>query len=270
MEYRMLYGPGNINWINWAGIPCSENDDGNIMFLRQQREYFDQLLKLYGFVALSDVLKGLGEARIPTWAGAYGWKMPRNHHVDWRITAPDPWLDFDAIGYELVFDVDVLFGDDNLANNPYAGKEIKSVFIDDICAQIDDVFGTRKENNMGPEKKTTGVIFAANGDPRGPRTIELRIKKVIFNDPATIVLWSDGTKTVVKAGPNDAFDPEKGLAMAISKKMLGNNYKAYGRFKKWLPKEYVKKNDSFSAHVDEAVNALNSYVEAVQNAVSEI
>lgn len=24
------------------------------------------------------------------------------------------------------------------------------------------------------------------------------IKKVIFNDPATIVLWNDGTKTVVK------------------------------------------------------------------------
>ena len=63
-------------------------------------------------------------------------------------------------------------------------------------------------------------------------------KNVIFNNPATIVFWSDGTKTVVKAGPNDIFDPEKGLAMAISKKMLGNNYKAYGRFKKWLPKEY--------------------------------
>ena len=233
MEYRMLYGPGNINWINWQGIPYSENDDGNIVFLRQQRELFDQLLKLYGFVALSDVLKRLGEVKIPTWAGAYGWKRSRNKHVDWLITAPNPWRNLDAIGYELVFDVDILFSIDDFANNPYAGKEIKSVFIDDICARIDDVFGTRKENNMGPEKKTTGVIFAA--------TIEIKIKKVIFNDPATIVLWSDGTKTVVKAGPNDAFDPEKGLAMAISKKFLGNNYKAYGRFKKWLPKEYKEK-----------------------------
>ena len=25
-----------------------------------------------------------------------------------------------------------------------------------------------------------------------------KIKKVIFNDPATIILWSDNTKTVVK------------------------------------------------------------------------
>ena len=29
------------------------------------------------------------------------------------------------------------------------------------------------------------------------------IRKVIFNDPATIVLWSDGSKTVVKCGPED-------------------------------------------------------------------
>ena len=49
------------------------------------------------------------------------------------------------------------------------------------------------------------------------------IKNVIFNDPATIVMWSDGTKTVVKCGENDIFDPEKGVAMACMKKLLGTN-----------------------------------------------
>ena len=49
------------------------------------------------------------------------------------------------------------------------------------------------------------------------------IRKVIFNDPATIVLWSDGSKTVVKCGPEDSYDMEKGLAMAIVKKMAGND-----------------------------------------------
>lgn len=109
------------------------------------------------------------------------------------------------------------------------------------------------------------------------------IKKVIFNNPATIVLWNDGTKTVVKAQPiktvnmtreishkldanevvkfielksgqmyttnyrpeidsfiidvYDEFDPEKGLAMAIAKKALGNKGSYYDEFKKWLPKE---------------------------------
>lgn len=67
-----------------------------------------------------------------------------------------------------------------------------------------------------------------NGNPNG-------IKKVIFNDPATIVFWNDGTKTVVKAH-DEEFDPEKGLAMAISKKLLGNKGNYYNEFKKWLPK----------------------------------
>lgn len=65
---------------------------------------------------------------------------------------------------------------------------------------------------------------------------KLTIKNVIFNDPATIVFWNDGTKTVVKTQNGDAFDPEKGLAMAICKKMIGDNTgKYYEIFKKWLP-----------------------------------
>lgn len=65
------------------------------------------------------------------------------------------------------------------------------------------------------------------------------IKDVIFNNPATIVFWGDGTKTVVKA-ENEEFDPEKGLAMAIAKKALGNNYSYYDVFKKYVGK-YEKK-----------------------------
>lgn len=63
------------------------------------------------------------------------------------------------------------------------------------------------------------------------------IKKVIFNSPATIVFWMDGTKTVVKAQGDDIFDPEKGLAMAISKKALGNKGNYCNELKKWLPEE---------------------------------
>ena len=48
------------------------------------------------------------------------------------------------------------------------------------------------------------------------------IKKVIFNDPATIVYWKDGTNTVVKCQKGDDFDSEKGFAMAFLKKCWGN------------------------------------------------
>lgn len=74
----------------------------------------------------------------------------------------------------------------------------------------------------------------------------LRIEKVIFNDPATIVLWTDGTKSVVKAYYED-FDKEKGLAMAISKKMLGTNDSGsnyYDEFKKWITEDEECSYDS--------------------------
>lgn len=66
------------------------------------------------------------------------------------------------------------------------------------------------------------------------------IKDIVFNAPATIVFWSDGTKTVVKSGDYDVYDPEKGLAMAIAKKALGNKGNYYEIFKKWLPEETLE------------------------------
>lgn len=69
-----------------------------------------------------------------------------------------------------------------------------------------------------------------------------RIKQVLYKNPATIVFWKDGSKTVIKCQKNDKYDPEKGLAMAILKKMNGNTGCYYKEFKKWLPKE--KENDN--------------------------
>lgn len=65
-----------------------------------------------------------------------------------------------------------------------------------------------------------------------------RIKNVIYNDPATIVFWTDGSKTVVKCGERDTYDPEKGLAMCIVKKFYGNEGNYYHKFSHWLPDEY--------------------------------
>ena len=50
------------------------------------------------------------------------------------------------------------------------------------------------------------------------------IERVIFHEPATIVFWSDGTKTVVKCMEGELFDEEKGIAMAFMKKLYGKGY----------------------------------------------
>ena len=70
----------------------------------------------------------------------------------------------------------------------------------------------------------------------------VEIKQVLYKNPATIVYWSDGSKTVVKCQREDTYDPEKGLAMAILKKIKGNTGRYYEEFKKWLPKEEEKDN----------------------------
>ena len=62
------------------------------------------------------------------------------------------------------------------------------------------------------------------------------IKNVVFNNPATIVFWADGTKTVVKSRGDDIYDPEKGMAMAIAKKTMGNKREYYHTFLHWLKK----------------------------------
>ena len=74
--------------------------------------------------------------------------------------------------------------------------------------------------------------------PNTTNTTKLpEIKDVIFNEPATIIIWKDGTKTVVKCQEGESYDPEKGMAMAISKKALGNKGNYCEVFKKWLPEE---------------------------------
>lgn len=74
-------------------------------------------------------------------------------------------------------------------------------------------------------------------DQIGREPEQVKIKQVIFNDPATIVFFQDGDKVVVKAGKGDEFHPEFGLAMACVKKMFGS-YTAYREFlKQWEPQD---------------------------------
>lgn len=77
------------------------------------------------------------------------------------------------------------------------------------------------------------------------------IKKVHFNDPATVVIWADGTKTVVKCGEEDIYDPQTGLLMCIAKKAFGNNGKFNDILREWVPEEVNA--------VDAAVNAFEAF-----------
>lgn len=60
------------------------------------------------------------------------------------------------------------------------------------------------------------------------------LAKVIFNGPATIVFWEDGTKTIVKCAEGDKNDPKVGLLYAIAKKKFGNNSRIHKEIDKFV------------------------------------
>ena len=124
--------------------------------------------------------------------------------------------------------------------NPYSpdgcfyisGADLIEIGVDDMYPEV----AKYCENDIAVTKEYVNNIYGVGGHI--PETY-FKIEKVIYNDPATIVFWKDGTKTVVKACEDDEYDPEKGLAMAISKKALGNKGNYYETFKKALPKKDI-------------------------------
>ena len=62
-------------------------------------------------------------------------------------------------------------------------------------------------------------------------------KRIIFNDPATIVFWTDDTKTIVKCSKDEKFSPYFGFLAALAKKIYGNNSAVQRIVGKWIEKD---------------------------------
>lgn len=62
-------------------------------------------------------------------------------------------------------------------------------------------------------------------DRYGARNVCPKAKKVYYDEAAgvTVVLWTDGTKTVVRAAEGDKHDAYLGYCAALAKKIHGTN-----------------------------------------------
>ena len=81
------------------------------------------------------------------------------------------------------------------------------------------------------------------------KTLSMTIKKVIFSPPATVIIWDDNTKTVVKAQEDEPYDPEKGMAMCIAKHIYGDCGSYYNVFSEWL-KSYKPAEDETPLEIE--------------------
>ena len=77
------------------------------------------------------------------------------------------------------------------------------------------------------------------------------IDKVLFNPPATIVFWLDGTKTVVKCKEGEEFSEWAGIALCLAKKLYGPNFHKIFKTHCSDPKKTV--NDMTDEEITEAV-----------------
>lgn len=86
---------------------------------------------------------------------------------------------------------------------------------------------------------------------------QVAIKEMIYSDPATVVFWDDGTRTVCKAFETDTYNPESGLAMCIIKKLYGGS-----ALKKildaWIPKQQQVKGTTTRMTLKDARSNMKS------------
>lgn len=70
------------------------------------------------------------------------------------------------------------------------------------------------------------------------------VKNVIFSGGKTIVLWADGTKTIVTCGEGDVFDPYAGFCAAVTKRMFGTTRNAMRALEKTSKTATPKKKEA--------------------------
>jgi hypothetical protein len=127
-------------------------------------------------------------------------------------------------------------------------------------------FRTPKESLQKWVIEQNQIVKNMERDPlaEAPRTKYIpEIKTVHFNYPATVVIWEDGTKTVVKCQQDDFYSPETGLALCIAKKALGNKSNFNNEFKKWLPNDHVEMVDKTYSSIKDLVTDLFGKPQAI-------
>lgn len=95
---------------------------------------------------------------------------------------------------------------------------MRIVYDNSINNIINDIFGFNIDHvDLRPlERKTS--------KQESLRKVYLmpNVKRVLFRDPATVVWFTDGTKSVAICGHGDTYDKETGIAICICKRMFGS------------------------------------------------
>ena len=147
----------------------------------------------------------------------------KKYNIDKKTTNPigetikmKRGIDFDpALGMGLLMTIeDMLFGNGTVLDEPHQPGYITTT---------GTVYDTNKTTGMYPSTSDRTCSCGCETKPDMKfKDILNDVKSVIFNDPATIVTFSDGSKVCVKACSKDTFNKETGLIYAIIKRLYAN------------------------------------------------
>lgn len=82
--------------------------------------------------------------------------------------------------------------------------------------------------------KTTNCRFSGTIIDKNGQCVYL--KRVIYNNPVTVAIWSDDTRTVSKIHNGDTYNKEFGLVLCVLKKSIGTS-NVNALIKDWLPEQ---------------------------------
>ena len=100
----------------------------------------------------------------------------------------------------------------------FVTKEYLDRKLNEIKSEVTPIYTAAKFTPTKPLPKESfgGVIRVFGKDP-------LYIKEIIYNNPVTVINWSDGTRTIARCAEEDTYSPEMGLLIAYLKKIIGND-----------------------------------------------
>lgn len=149
----------------------------------------------------------------------FGRNCMRSSDTDWdeeeRLEAYNSILDgsnhkeplgvyLDTDGVKRLYDRIYRWGNDMRKRNIPISSEMKKI--------LNSIYG--RENAMNTRK---GYIYRSSD-----KNHSMVPDRIVFNPPATIVFWKDGTKTVVKCAEGEKFDPYTGFCYAFTEHFLGS------------------------------------------------
>lgn len=112
----------------------------------------------------------------------------------------------------------------------------------DICKLVEEVLKARKEKEAGEYVQCNIKDSNVQSYSDIPKSINkesdtLWVDRIMFNGRATIIFWTDNTKTVVKCSDEDDDDPYAAVAQAYMKKIFGSNNQFKKMVDQFLPEE---------------------------------